>query len=124
MRSFSGLAVVVYGLYGEEPAAPGLQRLLDDGALLPDQLLECRALGIVDGVAGRGGPGTVVVPDAAEGAEADGGRLPSSVEGGPHGVEVDEEIGVDDGPVDLDVEASPCVAQVYELFGVFSVVAV
>ena len=83
-----------------------------------------RALGVVDGVAARGGPGPVVVPDAAEGAEPDGRRLPAAVERRPHRVQVYEQVRVDDGAVHLHVEPPVGVAEVHELVGVLRVVAV
>ena len=69
-------------------------------------------------------PGPVVVPDAAEGAQPNGCGLPSAVEGRPHGVQVYEEVRVDDCAVHLDVESPVRVAEVHELVGVLRVVAV
>ena len=53
----------------------------------------------------------MVVADAAEGAEADGDGLPAAAEGDVGDVEVDEEVGVGDGAVDLDLKAAVGLAE-------------
>ena len=84
-----GLGCGDYGLDAEDASALFRQVIFNNLALLPDELVEGGDLGVHYGLAGGEGEGPVVVPDAAEGAEADGDGFPAAAEGDMGDVEVD-----------------------------------
>ena len=76
-----GLGCGDYRLDAEDASAFLGQVIFNNLALLPDELVEGGYLGVHYGLAGGEGEGPVVVPDAPEGAKADGDGFPASAEG-------------------------------------------
>ena len=121
---FGGIRVVIHRLYGKD--APPLfgERPLNQRALLPNQFLERRVLGVVNRLPACDGPGPMVMPNRAECAKSDRRRLPPAIERRPHSIQVDELVGVQNSAVHLHIKPALGIAKMDKLARILGVMAV
>ena len=122
-RQLGRLGAVEDRFKGEDTTALGGQRLVDDRPDFSHQLLERRALGVHDRLAAGRPERPVVMANRAKGTQANRHRLPAAVKRQAGEVDVKDLIGVQNRPVDLDLDAAVGFAQADQVVGVFGVMA-
>ena len=121
-HQFGRLGGVEDRFEGKDTASLGGQRPVDDRPDFSHQLLERRALGVHDRLAAGRPKRPVVMANRAIGTQANRHRLPAAVKRQAGDVDVKDLVGVQDRPVDLDLDAAVGFAQADQVVGVFGVV--